>query len=81
MTGAIILKESQVNVFYWVIRNGYFGKILLNNLTHDESNWEFPKEVEEFPNVLSSLMEQTAAKYCKSLPIPASPEVGDHWIH
>lgn len=81
-TGAIILKASQVKVFHWVVKNGYFGKILLNNLTHDESNWEFPKSLlAEFPDVLKNTMEETAGEYCKSLPIPASIEISDHWVH
>lgn len=80
-TGAIILKDSQIEVFHWVVEHGYFGKILLCNLTHDEANWEFPKEIEEFPKVLEDLMEKSAAKYCKSLPIPAVAEVGNCWIH
>lgn len=80
-TGAIILKDSQIEVFHWVVEHGYFGKILLCNLTHDEANWEFPKEIEEFPKVLEDLMEKSAAKYCKSLPIPAVAEVGEYWKH
>ena len=80
-TGAIILKESQVRVFLWVVNNGYFGKIRLCNLTHDEANWEFPKEVEEFPDILKKYMEETADKYCKSLPVPAVPEVDNCWRH
>lgn len=80
-TGAIILKDSQIDVFHWVIKNGYFGKILLCNLTHDEANWEFPKEVSDFPKTLEMFMEQSAAKYCKSLPIPAVAEVGNCWKH
>lgn len=80
-TGAIILKESQVDVFNWVVDNGYFGKILLLNLTHDEANWEYPEVIEEFPSILKSKMEKTAAKYCKSLPIPAEAEVNNCWIH
>lgn len=35
----------------------------------------------EISNVLKGFMEQSAAKYCKSLPIPAEAAVGDHWIH
>lgn len=80
-TGAIILKDSQIEVFKWVVDNGYFGKILLNNLTHDEANWEFPKEVELFPSILQNKMESSAFKYCKSLPIPAEPEVDTCWKH
>lgn len=79
--GAIILKESQINIFNWVVDNGYFGKILLCNLTHDECNWEYPKTIVEFPNIVQSNMEDTAAKYCKTLPIPAEPTISNHWIH
>lgn len=79
--GAVILKDSQIQMFHWVVSNGYFGKILLVNLTHDEANWEFPKEIDYFPKLLQGTMEKTAAKYCKSLPIPASVEVSDHWVH
>lgn len=81
-TGAIILKDSQIKVFKWVIDNGYFGKILLNNLTHDEANWEFPEDLKDiFPKVLQNKMESSAAKYCKSLPIPAESEVAKCWKH
>ena len=81
-TGAIILKDSQIEIFNWVVDNNYFGKIRLCNLTHDEANWEFPKELNDtFPSLLKNKMEESAAKYCKSLPIPAEASVGSHWIH
>lgn len=80
-SGAIILKDSQIAIFNWVVDNGYFGKCLLANLTHDECNWEFPEELEDFPKIVSSMMEASAAKYCKSVPIPAEAAVGTHWIH
>lgn len=79
--GAIILKDSQIAIFNWVVDNGYFGKCLLANLTHDECNWEYPEELIEFPKLVSKTMEETAAKYCKSVPIPAEATVGDCWIH
>lgn len=79
--GAIILKESQIRIFNWVVDNGYFGKILLCNLTHDECNWEYPEEIKDFPEIVQRNMEETATKYCKSLPIPAEPTIGNHWIH
>ena len=81
MTGAIILKDSQIAIYNWVVDNGYFGKCLLANLTHDECNWEYPEELVEFPNIVSKIMEASAAKYCKSVPIPAEATVGDCWIH
>lgn len=80
-TGAIILKESQILVFDWIVKNNYFSTILLNNLTHDEANWEYPESISEFPSILKSKMESVATKYCKSLPIPADAEISDHWVH
>ena len=80
-TGSIILKDSQIAIFNWVVDNGYFGKCLLANLTHDECNWEYPEELEDFPNIVSKTMEASAAKYCKSVPIPAEASVGICWIH
>ena len=46
-----------------------------------ETCWEYPEEIKEFPNIVSSKMEESAAKYCKSLPIPAEASVGKYWIH
>ena len=46
-----------------------------------ELNCDYPKEVENFPQTLESIMEQAAAKYCKSLPIPAEAQVGSYWKH
>ena len=80
-TGAIILKDSQINLFNWVVDNGYFGKCKLVCLCHDECNWEFPKELSDFPTLVKTYMEKSAAKYCKSLPIPAEVNVGNKWIH
>lgn len=80
-TSAVMTKEATTNIFHWIINNGYFGKILCCALVHDETNWEYPEEVKEFPNIVKSMMENSAAKYCKSLEIPAESSVGPHWIH
>lgn len=80
-TGAIVLKDSQISIFHWVVENGYFGKCRLDNLTHDECNWEYPEELTTFPKVVEEYMESSASKYCKSVPIPAVAEVSDHWVH
>lgn len=80
-TGAIILKDSQIAVFHYIVQHGFFGKCRLANLTHDECNWEFPESFTDFPKIVEDFMEQSAAKYCKSVPIPAVAEVSDHWVH
>lgn len=80
--GAIVLKDAMIDWFNWVVDNGYFGKILLVNLTHDECNSEFPEELKNtYPKKVEEIMANSAAKYYHKLPIPAVAEVGDHWIH
>lgn len=80
-TGAVILKDAMTALFNWIVDHGYFGIIHICVAVHDEINCDYPKDVEDFPKVLTSIMENSAAKYCHSLPIPAEASVGDHWIH
>ena len=80
--GAIVLKTGLIELFNWIVSNNYFGKILLCNVTHDEINTEFPKELKEtYPKLVQTIMQEAAAKYYHKLPIPAEAEVGDYWIH
>lgn len=79
---AIMLKDSQVTLFHWIVNNNYFGKFLLCALVHDECLWECPKEKsEEFAKLIEKTMLKSAAKYCKSIPIPAEAEIGEYWKH
>lgn len=79
--GIAILKYAVTNFFNWIVDNGLFGKILLCNLVHDEVCIEYPESMPEVSDKLKEFMEQSTSIFCKKLPIPASPEVGDHWIH
>lgn len=80
-TGSIIMKTALCELFKWIINNNYFGIIHICACVHDEICCDYPKKVEEFPKVLENIMEKAAAKFCKSLPIPAEAEVSDHWVH
>ena len=80
-TGAIILKTAMTNLFNWIVENRYFNIIHICCAVHDELCCDYPSEIKDFPNILESTMEQAAAKYCKSLPIPAEASVGNYWIH
>ena len=81
-SGIAILKLSMTLFFMWLCKEGYFGKVLLCNLVHDESVIEFPQELKDIvvPK-LKEYMEKGASVLCKKLPIPCVPETGDHWIH
>ena len=80
-TGAVIMKDAMTTLFNWIVDNGYFGVIHICVSVHDEINCDYPEDIENFPKVLTNIMESSAAKYCKSLPIPAEASVGDYWIH
>jgi DNA polymerase I-like protein with 3'-5' exonuclease and polymerase domains len=80
-TGAICLKEAARKFFEWIINNNYFDKVKIVNLVHDEICIEYPETMDNIPKLLETIMEDTAAIYCKSLPIPAEAAVGDYWIH
>ena len=80
--GAVVLKTAVVDLFNWIVDNGYFGKILFCNFTHDEINSEFPEELKDtYPKLVADIMEKAAAKYYTKLPIPAKPEVDVCWRH
>ena len=64
-TGAIIMKEAITQLFN----------------VHDEIVCDFPKELDFFPKKLETIMEEAAAKYCKTLPIPAEASVDVCWRH
>lgn len=80
-SGACIIKESACMLFDWIMDNNLFEKVNLCALVHDEIVCDYPAGLQEFPQILEQLMQQAAAKYCKSLPIPAEAAVGPYWIH
>lgn len=81
-SGIAILKLSMTLFFKWLCKEGYFNKVLLCNLVHDEAVIEYPEELKDIvvPK-LKYYMEKGASILCKKLPIPCVPETGDHWIH
>lgn len=81
-SGIVILKIAMTNFFHWIISQGYFAKVELASLVHDESNVIFPEELKDIvPPMQSKCMEEAAALICTKLPIPATPDISDHWKH
>lgn len=81
-SGIVILKIAMTNFFHWIVEKGYFGKVELASLVHDESNVIFPEELKEIvPSMQSRCMEEAAALVCTQLPIPAKPDVAQFWKH
>lgn len=81
-SGVIILKMAITDFFNWLIEQGYFGKVEISALVHDEANIIYPKELHSIvPAKLKECMEHSASVICTKLPIPADAEVSDHWVH
>lgn len=80
-SGIVILKTAMTNFFNWLVDKGYFGKVEIAALVHDESNVIYPKELEDVPKMQQKCMEEAAALVCTKLPIPAMPDISDHWKH
>lgn len=79
-TGSIILKDAMTAFFNYIVDNKLFNIVKIVALVHDEANIEYPKEL-NMDKILKSCMENSASKFCKSLPIPAEASIGDCWIH
>lgn len=81
-SGIIILKYAMTMFFKWIIENNLFEKVLICDLVHDEAVIEYPEDMRDIvePKLVKA-MEKAASVFCKSLPIPAEPATGLHWIH
>lgn len=79
---AVVLKQAAADLFEWIVKNGYFNKILFCVLVHDEIDCECPEELSDmFSKVIVKIMENAAGKYYHRLKVPAECSIGDHWIH
>lgn len=81
-SGIVILKIAMTNFFHWLVEQGYFGKVEIAALVHDESNVIFPEELKDIvPPMQQKCMEEAAALICTKLPIPAKPDIALYWKH
>jgi DNA polymerase I-like protein with 3'-5' exonuclease and polymerase domains len=80
-SGIVILKIAMTNFFHWIVEQGYFGKVELASLVHDESNVIYPESLSDVPKMQQKCMEEAAALICTKLPIPATPDIGKYWKH
>lgn len=80
--GAVCFKIFSYRFFKWIVKHGYFNKVLFCVPAHDETVIECPKQNQkEVTKALEYFMMDTAEKLCKSLPMPVESSIGDHWIH
>jgi len=61
---------------------GIYDKIKIVNLVHDEIVVEVPIDLaSKVSKLLSKVMEQAGALFCKTVPMPADAVVCEYWMH
>lgn len=83
-----IYKIAAVNMFNWVVKNGYFGIVKFCIPVHDEFNIEAPEEIAEIvAKEMYDCMIHAGKIICTIIPLDAdisrldSGELPTHWIH
>ena len=75
------MKTALTKLFNWIVDNNDFNIVHICVSVHDEICCDYPEQLEQFPKILTDIMEESASEFCKSIPIPANAEVSDHWVH
>lgn len=75
-------KLAGVIFFNNLLEKGWFNTVKICNMVHDEYEIESPDElVDEVKDLLINSMEKAGSYFCKLVPLKATVDVGDHWIH
>ena len=80
--GACCFKLASIKLFNYIKSHNLLFKVKYCVPAHDEINIECPAEiVDEMSKVLVKCMEEGAKPFCKRLPLSATPEINDFWVH
>ena len=75
-------KLAGILFFNEVMKKGWFNKVKIVNMVHDEYNVEAPEEItEEVAQCLKDCMIKAGKVFCKTVPLDADVEIGDCWVH
>ena len=79
-TAADMTKLAAIYVMRWIQENDYINEVKIVVMAHDEIQLECPAVIQEQVKVvLKDCMENAAARFCESVPIPADAEIANHW--
>lgn len=81
MCSAEITKLAIIWFFRWIRMHKLWNKVLIVGAIHDEILVEYPEELTMVPDILRKCMEKASENYCPIIPLEATPEVGNFWIH
>jgi len=81
-SSADITKYACILFFKEVLKRNWFNVVKMVNIVHDEIIIEAPEELIELAkDVLLTSMKTAAIPFCPIVPLGASADIGDHWIH
>jgi DNA polymerase-1 len=81
-TAADITKYACILFFQKILKNDWWGKVLIPNLVHDELLVECPKSMASVvAKEVVTCMEKAGEPFCKIIPLRAEAIIGDHWVH
>jgi DNA polymerase-1 len=82
LTSADITKYACILFFKEILNRDWLNIVKIINLVHDEICIEAPEEIiEEAAKILVYCMEKSGEPFCKIVPLKATVEIGDYWIH
>lgn len=76
-----VTKLAIIWFFRWIRMHKLWNKVLIVGAVHDEILVEYPEELTMVPDILRKCMEKASENYCPIIPLEATPEVGNFWIH
>lgn len=81
-SSADITKVALIYLWNYIVNNNLFGVVKIANVVHDEIIVECPKEIAEtVAKEVKGAMVKAGALFFKRVPLDASCDIGDHWIH
>ena len=81
-TSADCSKLAGVILFNQLIQKDLLFKVKIVNMVHDEFNVEAPAEIaNEISELVVNCMKAAGAQFCKTVPLGAEAQIGDHWLH
>ena len=68
--------------FNQILAKGWFDKVKIVNMVHDEYCVEAPEELtQEVTDILFKSMVKAGTYFCKTVPLTADAQIGDYWVH
>ena len=81
-SSADITKYACILFFKEILLRNWWMAVKIINLVHDEILIEAPKDlIKEATEVLVECMKNAGKPFCPIIPLGATADTGDHWIH